>query len=309
MPPTILVAQALPERTEHDLAQIFDTHFLYRANDPDALLRDIGDQIQAIAGYAVSASMIAHLPNLQIIANFGVGYDRVDVAEAQKRAIKVTNTPDVLNDAMAEFTLGLMIGLGRKLREADAYVRGGNWADGPFPLQSDLRGKTVGILGLGRIGSEIANRCQAMKMRVVYHARNRKAHSPFIYYSSLVDMARDADWLVVATPGGPQTEKLVDGAVLDALGPTGRLVNISRGSVVDEQALVSRLADKAIAGAALDVFQNEPRVAPSLIDLPNTLLTPHIGSATIETREGMGQVVIDNLVAFFAGKPLISEVA
>lgn len=308
MQPTLLVAQALPERTEHDLAQAFDTHFLYRAAEPDALLRDIGDQIQAIAGFAVSASMIAHLPKLQIIANFGVGYDRVDVAEARKRGIKVTNTPDVLNDAMAEFTLGLMIGLGRKLREADAFVREGSWANGPFPLQSDLRGKTVGILGLGRIGSEIAARCQAMKMRVIYHARSRKRYSPFVYYSSLQDMARDADWLVVATPGGPDTEGLVDGPVLDALGPEGRLVNIARGSVVDEQVLINKLTDGAIAGAALDVFHNEPRIAQALRELPNTLLTPHIGSATVQTREAMGQLLIDNLVAFFSGKPLISEV-
>lgn len=309
MAPTLLVTQPLPEPTEQLLAQLFDTHFLYKATDPNLVLRETGDEIRAIAGYAVSASLIAHLPKLEIIANFGVGYDRVDVEAARGRGVKVTNTPDVLNDAMAEYAIGAMVTLSRKLLAADAFARSGQWAQNAFPLQSDLRGKTAGIAGLGRIGGEIAQRCAAMKMRVVYHGRNRQPDCEYTYYDNLIDMARDSDWLIVATPGGPETEGLIGTEVLGALGEKGYLLNISRGSVVDERALIASLRDHKLAGAALDVFAKEPMIADAFKSLPNTLLTPHIGSATVETRAAMGQLLVDNLRAHFAGRPLLSEVA
>lgn len=308
MAPTLLVTQALPKPTEESLAQLFETHFLYRVTDPDLVLRETADRIQAIAGYAVSASLIAHLPKLEIIANFGVGYDRVDIEAARQKNVKVTNTPNVLNDAMAEFALGAMLALARQFPAADAFVRAGKWSEGPFPLQTDLRGKTVGIVGLGRIGQEVGTRCQAMKMRVLYHGRQPRPNCPYPFYAHLVEMAQDADWLVVCTPGGAATQHLISAEVLDALGAKGRLVNIARGSVVDEQALLARLDDNRIAGAALDVFASEPHIAEAFKALSNTVLTPHIGSATVETRTAMGQMVVDNLRAHFDGRPLLSEV-
>lgn len=308
MPPHVLIANRLHESCEAGLAERFAVKRLYAEEDKARFLAETGPMIRAVAGYAVPGDLIAALPNLEIVANFGVGYDRVDIAAARARNIPVTNTPSVLDDAMAEFTIGTMIALAHKLAVADRFVRRGDWPGGPFPLQTELRGKTVGILGLGRIGTEIALRAQAMKMRVVYHGRHRQPNVPFTYYSALQHMARDADWLVVVTPGGPQTEHLVDAAVLDALGPKGFVVNVARGSVVDEAALIERLADGRLRGAALDVFANEPEVPRALMDLDNVVLTPHIGSATTETRTAMGQLLIDNLVAHFAGAPLLTRV-
>jgi lactate dehydrogenase-like 2-hydroxyacid dehydrogenase len=248
------------------------------------------------------------LPELEIIANFGVGYDTIDTKAARERNIRVTNTPNVLNDAMAEITIGLMIALARRLPQADQYVRQGKWPGGAFPLQSELNGKTVGILGLGRIGKEIATRCQAMRMRVVYHGRHRQELEPFVYYSSLADMARDSDWLVLVAPGGKSTEKIVSREVLEALGPEGRIVNMGRGTLVDEAAMVEMLVSGQLGGAALDVFENEPRVPEALFALDNVVLSPHQGSATHQTRQQMGALVVKNLEAHFAGEPLLSAV-
>ena len=214
----------------------------------------------------------------------------------------------MLNDAVAEITIGLMIALARRIPQAHQFVRDGNWLKGNFPLLTELNGKTVGILGLGRIGKEIAVRAQAMKMRVVYFGRHKQHDEPFVYYSDLTEMARDVDWLVIIAPGGKGTEKIVSRQVLEALGPEGYLVNMARGTLVDEAAMVELLQSKALGGAALDVFENEPRVPQGLFALDNVVLSPHQGSATHQTRNKMGALVVANLDAWFAGDPLISPV-
>jgi lactate dehydrogenase-like 2-hydroxyacid dehydrogenase len=249
------------------------------------------------------------LPKLEIIANSGVGYDSIDIAAAKARNIRVTNTPNVLNDAVAEITIGLMIALARRIPHGDRFVREGNWLQGQFPLSGELNGKTLGILGLGRIGKEIATRAQAMKMRVVYFGRNRQRMAPYSYHDNLVEMAREADWLVVIAPGGSDTDKIISREVMEALGPTGMLVNMARGSLVDEVAMIEMLSSGKLGGAALDVFDKEPNVPEALLGLDNVVLSPHQGSKTAETRYAMGALLVENLVAHFAGNPLISPVA
>jgi len=308
MPNQILQTHKLLQSCEEALAARFTVHKLHEAADKDALIARIAPDIRAIAGGNVGPELMDKLPKLEIIANFGVGYDSIDTAAAKARNIRVTNTPNVLNDAMAELTLGLMIALARRIPQTDQFVRQGKWPAGNFPLLSELNGKTVGILGLGRIGKEIAIRCQAMKMRVVYHGRRRQADEPHTYYSDLADMARDSDWLVIIAPGGKSTEGIVSRQVLEALGPEGYLVNMARGSLVDEPALLDMLQNNKLAGAALDVFAKEPHVPEGFFALDNVVLSPHQGSATHQTRNKMGAVVVDNLEAHFAGEPLLSAV-
>jgi lactate dehydrogenase-like 2-hydroxyacid dehydrogenase len=293
---------------EEALAERYTVHKLHEAADKDVLISKIRDSVRGIAGGNVNGELMDKLPKLEIIANFGVGYDTIDTKAARERNIRVTNTPNVLNDAMAEITIGLMVALARRLPQGDRYVRDGKWTAGTFPLQRELNGKTLGILGLGRIGKEIAIRAQAMKMRVVYHGRHKQADEPFVYYDKLIDMARDVDWLCIIAPGGKSTEKIVSREVLEALGPEGFLVNMARGTLVDEVALVEMLQTNKIAGAALDVFEKEPKVPEALFALDNVVLSPHQGSATHQTRNKMGALVVQNLDAHFAGEPLISAV-
>ncbi len=304
----ILQTQKLLDRCEQALAERFTVHKLHEAADKEAMIKELSPRIRAIAGGNVDAGLMDKLPKLEVIANFGVGYDSIDTRAAKERGIRVTNTPNVLNDAMAEITIGLMIALARKLPQTDRYVRDGKWLKGGYPLQVELNGKTVGILGLGRIGKEIAVRAQAMKMRVVYHGRHRQPDEPYVYYDKLTDMARDCDWLVLIAPGGKATDKIVNREVLEALGPEGYLVNMGRGTLVDEPVLVEMLQGGKIGGAALDVFEKEPNVPEALFALDNVVLSPHMGSATHQTRNKMGDLVVANLVAHFAGEPLISAV-
>jgi lactate dehydrogenase-like 2-hydroxyacid dehydrogenase len=243
-----------------------------------------------------------------MIASYGVGYDAVDIAACKQHGIRVTNTPDVLNDAVAEMALGLMIALCRRIPQADVHVRDGRWLEGAYPLTAELTGARVGILGLGRIGKEIARRCQAFKMRVAYHGRHAQPYEPYEYYSDLEAMARDVDWLVVIAPGTSETRGLVSRKVMEALGRKGCLVNLARGSIVDEAALVELLQSGALGGAALDVFADEPRVPKTLFGLDNVVLSPHQGSATVKTRTAMGDLVVQNLAAHFAGAPLLTPV-
>jgi lactate dehydrogenase-like 2-hydroxyacid dehydrogenase len=264
--------------------------------------------VRGIAGGNVDAALMDSLPKLEIIANFGVGYDTIDAAAAKSRNIRVTNTPNVLNDAVAELTVGLMIALARRIPQGDRFVREGRWPSGNLGLFSELTGKTAGILGLGRIGKEIATRLQAMKMRIVYHGRHRQEGVPYIYYDNLTDMARDSDWLVIIAPGGEGTQRIVSRQVLEALGPRGMLVNVARGTLVDETAMLEMLQSGALGGAALDVFENEPDVRKGFLDLDNVVLAPHQGSATHQTRQAMGALVVANLDAHFAGDPLPSAV-
>ena len=308
MPVDILQTHKLLASCETALAAKYTVHKLHEAADKDALLASLRDKVRGIAGGYVGPELMDKLPKLEIVANFGVGYDSIDTKAAKARNVRVTNTPNVLNDAVAEIAIGLMIALARRIPQADQFVRQGKWPQGNFPLLTELNGKTLGILGLGRIGKEIALRAQAMKMRVVYHGRHRQSDEPFVFYSDLTDMARDIDWLLIIAPGGKGTEKIVSREVLTALGPEGYLVNMARGTLVDEAALVELLASKALGGAALDVFEKEPQVPEALFALDNVVLSPHQGSATHQTRNKMGALVVANLDAWFAGDPLISPV-
>lgn len=304
----ILQTHKLLESCEQALAERYRVHKLHEAEDREALLATVAPSVRGIAGGQVDAALMDRLPKLEIIANFGVGYDTIDTAAARQRNIRVTNTPNVLNYAMAELTIGLMVALARRIPQADQYVRQGRWPAANFPLQSELNGKTVGILGLGRIGKEIAARAQAMRMRILYHGRRCQPLEPYIYYADLVEMARQCDWLVAVAPGGKETERVISRQVLEALGPQGFLVNMGRGTLVDEPALVEMLQAGELAGAALDVFENEPQVPEALFGLDNVVLSPHQGSATHQTRRQMGEMVVANLEAHFAGEPLPSAV-
>jgi lactate dehydrogenase-like 2-hydroxyacid dehydrogenase len=304
----ILQTGPLLASCEAALAARYTVHKLHEQGDRDTWLRENGARIRAHAGSGVQADLMDKLPNLEIIASFGVGYDTIDTAAARARNIRVTNTPDVLNDAVAELTIGLMVSLARRIPQADQFVRQGKWPNGNFGLFSELTGKTVGILGLGRIGKEIAVRAQAMKMRVVYYGRHHQPSVHYIYYDKLEDMARDSDWLVVIAPGGKGTEGIVSRKVLEALGPEGRLVNVARGTLIDEKAMVELLVNGGLGGAALDVFANEPQVPAELLALDNVVLSPHQGSATHQTRDAMGALLVANLERHFAGEPLISAV-
>jgi lactate dehydrogenase-like 2-hydroxyacid dehydrogenase len=308
MPDEILMTHRLHPSCMATLDKEFTVHRLFEAEDKDALIAELGPRLRGIAGGQVNAALMDRLPKLEIIANFGVGYDTIDTEAARQRNIRVTNTPNVLNDAVAEITIGLMIGLARRLPQADRYTREGKWPSGHFPLQRELTGKTVGIFGLGRIGKDVAVRAQAMKMRVVYCGRHEQKREPYVYYSDLTEMARKVDWLVAIAPGGKATEGIISRQVLEALGPDGFFCNMGRGSLVDQPAMIELLQTGKLGGAALDVFADEPNVPAELLALDNVVLSPHQGSATQETRDMMGQLVVDNLKAHFAGEPLLSPV-
>jgi len=256
----------------------------------------------------VDGKFMDALPKLEIISNFGVGVDAINLEDAKKRGIIVTNTPDVLNEAVADTALALVLNTVRRFPRSEQYLRAGNWASrGPHPLTTDAGGKVLGILGLGRIGEAIAKRALACGMQIRYHNRRRK-DAPYPYDPDPVTLAKNSDVLMVVTPGGPETAKLVNTRVLDALGPEGFLVNIARGSVIDEPVLLRYLQEKRIAGAGLDVFADEPRVPPEFFTLENAVLFPHVGSATVETRKAMGDLQIENLRLHFAGKPVKTRI-
>jgi len=259
-------------------------------------------------GTVVGAAEMDALPDLEAVANFGVGYDNVDVEEANRRGIVVSNTPDVLTDAVADLAVVLVLDVLRQVSAADRFVRRGEWAAGKrFPLTREVRGSVVGILGLGRIGQAVAERLELFGARIVYHSRSPKDVA-WTYHASALSLARACDVLVVLTPGGADTHHLVDASVLDALGPDGFLVNVARGSVVDEVALVAALEEGRLAGAGLDVFADEPNVPTALLGRDDVVLLPHVGSATVQTREAMATMVLDNVAAFLASGELVTPV-
>ncbi|GAA1290431.1 2-hydroxyacid dehydrogenase [Pseudonocardia aurantiaca] len=307
--PTVLMPAPMHEVVIEGCDERFELLRLWEAADPDAVLAARGPDVLAIATGGqrrVDGPLLDRLPNVQIVANFGVGYDSVDVHAANERGVVVTNTPGVLDDEVTDTAMGLLLMTVRELNRAEQYLRAGKWpAEGPYPLtKSTMAGRRVGILGLGRIGEEIARRAEIFGMTVGYHNRNQK-DVPYRYYPTLLEMARDVDTLVVVVPGGAATHHLVDAEVLEALGPDGVLVNVGRGTVVDEAALIEALRTGTIQAAGLDVYENEPNVPQELIDLENTVLLPHVGSASEPTRRAMGQLVVDNLENWFAkGKPL-----
>jgi lactate dehydrogenase-like 2-hydroxyacid dehydrogenase len=277
-----------------------------------AVVAEHGSVIRGIATRGrerTDAALIASLPRLEVIANFGVGYDSIDVAAARRRGIVVTNTPDVLDDEVADFAVALLLATIRRLPQADRYLRAGRWPrEGPFPLTATLRDRTVGMLGMGRIGQRIARRLAAFEVPIVYHARRLQPDLPWRHYSNLLAMARDVDTLVAIVPGGLGTRHLVNADVLAALGPRGIFINVARGSVADEAALLQALQAGTILAAGLDVFADEPRVPPALLELDNVVLIPHAGSGTEHTRGIMGRLLLDNLVSWFAGRGPVTPV-
>jgi lactate dehydrogenase-like 2-hydroxyacid dehydrogenase len=267
--------------------------------------------VRAISGSGeskVGAALIEQLPALEIISIMGVGYDGVDVAAAKARGVVVTHTPDVLNDDVADLALALALNVARRIPQADRYLREGRWPQGAMPLATKMSGARMGIVGMGRIGQAIAGRALAFGMTIAYTARSAKPALPYAFHPTPQALAAASDFLVVITPGGAGTSKLIDASVLKALGAKGYLINVARGSVVDEAALIEALQQGVIAGAALDVFENEPNVPEALRAADNVVLTPHIGSATRATRQAMADLAFANLQAFFAGKPLPSPV-
>ena len=311
MKPEIIITARGHAGTMATLQSEFTAHLLADAADRAAFLKQHAPTVRGVATFgpmSVDGKFMDALPKLEIISNFGVGVDAINLDDAKKRGIIVTNTPDVLNEAVADTALALLLNTVRRFPQSEVYLRGGNWASrGPYPLTTDAGGKVLGILGLGRIGEAIARRALTCNMQIRYHNR-RKKDVPYPYDPDPVTLAKNSDVLMVVTPGGPETNKLVNAKVLDALGPQGFLVNIARGSVIDEPVLLRYLQEKRIAGAGLDVFADEPRVPPEFFTLENAVLFPHVGSATVETRKAMGDLQIENLRLHFAGKPVKTRV-
>ena len=292
------------------LQKEFSATTLWNAADRDAALK-AASHVRALAHFGhskVDGKLMDALPKLELISNFGVGVDQIDLEAAKKRKVIVTNTPDVLNDCVADTALALVLNTLRKFPQSEVHLRSGLWPTrGTYPLTTSIGGKTLGILGLGRIGEAIAKRAQAFGMKIRYHNRNRK-DVPYAYDADPVALAKNSDVLLVVTPGGAGTAKLVNAKVLDALGPQGYLVNVARGSVVDELVLLRYLQEKKIAGAGLDVFEHEPQVPAEFYALDNAVLFPHVASATVETRKAMGDLQVENLHLHFAGKPVKTQV-
>jgi lactate dehydrogenase-like 2-hydroxyacid dehydrogenase len=308
----VLSIGSFPDATNAELARRFAVTHHFHPPAPDALGAELKARIRAIATEAnrgANGALIEALPKLEVIAVFGVGTDSIDLAAARGRSIAVTNTPGILTDEVADLAIGLMLASARQILFADRYVRAGTWASkGPIPLGRSVGGKTMGVLGLGGIGRAIADRGAALRMRVLYQGPRRKPDAPYEYLSDPVELARHSDYLMVACTGGPDTRHLVSAAVIEALGPQGTLVNVARGSVVDETALIAALAQNRLGHAALDVFESEPDPSPALLALPNVIVQPHHGSATVETRTAIGALMIDNLSTHFAGRPLLTPV-
>lgn len=288
-------------------------HVWADAKDPQAFLDAVAPKVQAIAvsymSSKVDAALMRQLPALKIVSTFGVGYDHVDTKWAGENGIVVTNTPDVLTEEVADASIALLLATIRELPQADRYVRAGHWLKGPMQLsKATLRDRSVGIVGMGRIGQAIARRLAGFGVPFAYHSRNPQAGVGYKYYPKLIDMARDVDTLIVIVPGGTATKNMINADVLKALGPRGILINMARGSVVDEPALIDALKKRTIYSAGLDVFADEPRVPQELLDMDHIVVLPHIASGSEATRAAMDQLVVDNVLAWAAGKPPLTPV-
>ena len=307
--PHLLQVGRVPPALLDRLAAHYRLSRLAEQPDPAAWLAAHGasvDGLVTVAPVGADAALLAALPALRVISSFGVGLDKIDLAAAQARGIPVGYTPDVLNDCVADTAFGLLIDVARGFSAADRFVRRGAWLQGVFPLGRQVSGARLGLVGMGRIGRTIAHRAKGFDMPVRYHSRRPVADVPWAHEPSLIELARWADFLVLITAGGPATRHLVNASVLDALGPEGYLINVARGSVVDEAALVQALADGRLAGAGLDVFENEPQVPEALLTMDRVVLLPHVASATHQTRQAMADRVFDNLHTFFQGDALLS---
>ena len=303
---SVLQVGHFPELMQAEIDRRFTpTHHL----DPNAPPPD--GQFEAIllrSNTKLPEALIKQIPSIRMVSTCGVGYDNLPLAYLKEHGIKASNTPGVLNDAVCELAIGMMLGLLRRIPESEAFVKSGEWSKAPFKLATTLAGKNVGIVGMGRIGQDLAKRLEPFKVEIAYSGPSPK-QVPYTYYQNILDLAKNSDVLFLACPATPDTDKIVNTQVLDAMGPAAFLINIARGSVVDEEALLYALQHKKIAGAALDVFENEPNPNKGFLRLDNVLLTPHIGSATTETRIAMTNLAVDNLEAFFAKQPLPSEVS
>jgi lactate dehydrogenase-like 2-hydroxyacid dehydrogenase len=302
--PHALIVTPVGKYIRDRVAAEFETHILYKAADKDALIADVGDKIEAICfgghGMMIDDAFMSRFPNLKIISNFGVGYDNVDAKSAAARGVIVSNTPDVLTEEVADTALGLLIMTVRELSQAENWLRAGKWAsEGDYRLTpATLRDRSVGIVGLGRIGKAIAKRCEAFGLPISYFARSKKDDVSYPFHTDVKSLASAVDTMILVTPATPETAGMINKDVLDALGPRGILINIARGAVVDEPALIQALRDRTIFAAGLDVMLNEPKINSELMELDNAVLLPHVGSASVHTREAMGQLVVDNMVAY-----------
>jgi lactate dehydrogenase-like 2-hydroxyacid dehydrogenase len=311
-PDALLIGQKKPVMVK-GLEGKVTLHYLVDAQDKAAFLKSIADKVRAIAiaytSNKIDAAFMQRFPKLEQISSFGVGYDHIDAKWAGEHGIVVTNTPEVLNEEVADTALGLLLCTVREFPQAERYLRAGKWPSGHYPLtKATLRNRTVGMVGMGRIGKAIARRLEAFGVPVVYHSRNPQSGVKYKYYPKLIDMARDVDTLMVIVPGGSATANLINADVLKALGPNGILINMARGSVVDEPALIKALQDRTIYSAGLDVFAKEPHVPKELLDMDHVCLFPHLGSSTEVTRAAMDQLVVDNILAWAAGKPPLTPV-
>lgn len=308
--PDILMLNPMRPLAEPALARHANVHKLWEIADQDAFFADVGPRVRGIIAFVASCprALIEKLPRLEIIANSAVGYDGIDVKAAAEHGVVVTNTPDVLTDEVADLAIGLLLATIREIPRAEKYLHEGRWPQGPYPLTATLRGRSVGIIGLGRIGKAIARRLEGFDVPIAYHGRRKQSDTAYTYHASLIDMAEAVDTLIAVTPGGAETRHIVNADVLRALGPNGILVNVGRGSVVDEKALIEALKSRTILAAGLDVFENEPHVPAELIALENTVLLPHVASASVHTRDAMAQLAVDNMLAVLAGKPPLTPV-
>ena len=310
MDKNLLIMTEMPQYFVSLADKNFNTFKLWTKENEDHYLSEIKTEVDAIAvmgGYKITPELMKGMPNLKIIACYGVGYDAIDINCAKSLGIKVTNTPEVLNDEVADTAIALMLCVYKKIVAADKFARNNSWAKGEFPLTKKFTGTKLGIVGMGRIGKAIAKRAEAFDCEISYHSRNKK-DVKYKYYSDLNALAKDVDTLCVITPGGKETEKLINKEILSSLGKNGVLVNVARGSVIDQDELIHFLKNNLILAAGLDVYINEPNIPSELINLENTVLLPHIASGTVETRNAMGQLVFDNIENYFQNKPLISEV-
>lgn len=308
MKPDLLMMGPMYPPTQKALEAAYTTHKVWEAADRDAFLASIADRITAVAttgSKGIDDATLGKLPKLKVISHFGVGVDSVDVEAVRRRGLSLTNTPDVLTEEVADLTLALVLATIRRVPQGDRYVREGKWLKGPMPLTASLQyGKVAGIIGLGRIGKAIARRLEAFNVQVAYQGRSQQPGVAYAYHKDPLSLAKAVDILIVAAPGGPETRGLVSREVMEALGPEGVLVNIARGSLIDEPAMIEALKSGKLGSAGLDVFDKEPQVPAELLALDNVVVQPHVGSATHPTRAAMGQLVVDNLAAFFAGQPL-----
>lgn len=299
----ILQQGRLTPYLEQALADAYDMHLLANEADPAAFLKTHGAEFVGLATsarFGADQALMQALPKLKVISSFGVGYETFDLAYAKRRGIPIGYTPDVLNDCVADTAFGLLMDVARGFSASDRFVRRGDWLESQFPLSTRISNKRLGIVGLGRIGRVVAKRASGFDMEIRYHNRNKLSDVPYAYEATLTGLADWADFLVVISAGGPATKGLISAEVLKALGPKGFMVNVSRGSVVDEQALLAALQTKGIAGAGLDVYQDEPKVPEAFFQLDNVVLLPHVASATHETRRAMADCVLDNFAGFFA---------